>query len=113
MEGESLAISSMWAPLVPAAPHKAGLSEEVGIHRSAKKPLGVATPPLPLTRQLSQTRHGCLVPEIPLLCHRWMLHSTPGTLDGLWTTSIWEGSFGTSHQFTSTLLTPILNSEIL
>ena len=40
-------------------------------YRFAKKPLGVATPHFLLNRQMTHTRHGCLVPEVPLLCHRW------------------------------------------
>lgn len=30
MEGESLGIGSVWAQLLPAAPHRAGLSEDRG-----------------------------------------------------------------------------------
>lgn len=75
MEGESLGIGSVWAHLLPAAPHRAGLSEDWGgggaSYSFAKQPLGVATPHLLLNRQLTHACHGCLVPEVPLLCRRW------------------------------------------
>lgn len=121
MQEESLETSSVWAPHVPAASHKAALSEEVGVqplpqgyHRCTKKQFWVATSHFLLNRQpTDQACHGCLGPGVPLSFVA-MAHYSRGLLVGSGLlTRVQEASLRASHECMSALFAPILSSEIL
>lgn len=94
--------SSVWAPSTPAAPHKAGLPEEVGIqplpqgyHRFTKKQFWVVLN----GRLRTHTCHGCQRSPSSV--------ASPGTFGWSWITNMQKASFRIPHHFMSTQFAPI------